>query len=86
MPGACLMMSVSGPPRLLVISESAPLRMTSTRSGEPASAIAILNPSAIDSTAIRTMTTPAMPIMPTIDELSLWGIVRMLRSVTATVC
>ena len=39
-PGACLMMSASGPPMPLVISSSAPLRITSARSGDPAAVIA----------------------------------------------
>ncbi len=55
MPGACLMMSTSGPLSPLVISLSAPLRMTSARSGEPAPRIAAVNPSPIDSTATSTI-------------------------------
>src|SRR5690606_3722594 len=76
----------SGPPRPLVISESAPLRITMARSGDPASCIDALNPSAIDSTATRTTTTPAMPMMATMDDPSRCGMVRRLSTVTATIC
>ena len=79
------MMSASTPVRPLVISLSAPLRITSTRAGEPASCIAALNPAAIDSTDTSTTTTPAMPMMATPDEPRRCGMVRRLRAVTANV-
>ena len=65
MPGACLMMSTSAPETPLVISLSAPLRITSARSGDPDPCIAAANPAAIDSTDTNTTTTPAMPTMAT---------------------
>ena len=73
MPGACLMMSTSAPPRPLVISLSAPLRITSARVGEPEPRIAAVKPAAIDSTETSTTTTPAMPTMATPDEPSRCG-------------
>ena len=86
MPGACLMMSTSGPPRPLVISLSAPLRMTSARLGEPERCIAAVKPAAIDSTDTKTTTTPAMPTIATSDEPSRGGMVRRLSAMTASVC
>ena len=77
-PGACLMMSTSGPPSPLVISLSAPLRITSARTGEPDSSIAAAKPCAIDSTDTSTITTPAMPTIATPDEPSRCGMVRRL--------
>ena len=71
--------------RPLVISLSAPLRMTSARVGEPDSRIAAVNPAAIDSTDTSTTTTPAMPTMATPDEPSRCGMVRRLSAVTAMV-
>ena len=85
MPGACLMTSTSGPLRPLVISLSAPLRITSARSGEPDPCIAAVKPAAIDSTDTNTTTTPAMPTMATPDELRRCGIVRMFSASTASV-
>ena len=60
--------------------------MIITLFGLPASAIAARNPSAIDSTATKTMTTPATPIIDTADDPSRCGIVLMLSEATATVC
>ncbi len=85
-PGACLMTSTSGPPRPLVISPSAPLRMTSARLGDPDPRMAAENPAAIDSTDTKTMTTPAMPTMATIDEPRRAGMVLKLSAMTASVC
>ena len=68
MPGACRMRSDSVPLTPLVISLSAPLRITSARDGEPDSPIAAVKPAAIDSTDTSTTTTPAMPMMATPDE------------------
>ena len=85
MPGACLMISTSGPPRPLVISLSAPLRMTSARLADPDPRMAAANPAEIDSTDTKTTTTPAMPITATADEPSLAGMVRRLSAMMATV-
>src|SRR5262245_12713987 len=80
------MTSALAPLRPLVISESAPLRRMMTRSGEPASVSAARKPSAIESTATNTITTPAMPTTATADELRRCGIVRTLSAETASVC
>ena len=69
----------------LVISLSAPLRITIARLGEPASAIAAVKPEAIESTDTSTTTTPAMPMMATPEEPRRCGMVRRFSSVTATV-
>ena len=74
----------AGPP--LVISLSAPLRMTSARSREPDPCIAAVKPAAIDSTDTNTTTTPAMPTIATAEELRRCGIVRMFSAMTASVC
>ena len=84
-PGACLMMSTSGPPSPLVISLSAPLRITSARDVDPEPCMAAVKPEAIDSTETSTITTPAMPMMATPDEPSRCGMVRRLSAVTASV-
>src|SRR5262245_11496578 len=86
MPGASLMILISGPSIPLVISVSAPARNTSARPCEPDPAIALENPAEIDSTETNTTTTPAIPMMATAEEPSLCGIVRRLRDNTATVC
>src|SRR5258705_6440642 len=84
-PGASLMMSASAPLNPLVTSESAPRRITIARLGEPASAIAARKPSPIDSTATKTITTPAMPTIATADELRRCGMVRTLSAETMNV-
>ena len=56
----------SSPENPLVISVSLPVRSTMIRSGSPAFVIADLNPSAIERTDTKTITTPAMPMMATI--------------------
>jgi hypothetical protein len=86
MPGASTISFASSPESPLVISVSLPDRNTSTRSGSPAPVIAALNPSAIDNTAVKTMTTPAMPMIATVDEPSRWPIERRVTPVTAKVC
>src|ERR1700752_1991084 len=86
MPGACLMTSTSAPSRPLVISLSAPLRITGARLGEPDPVIAAEKPAAIDSTDTNTTTTPAIPTTATADELSRAGIVRRFSAVTAMIC
>src|SRR5262245_43601340 len=80
------MTSTSGPGITLVISSSEPERMTMARPGEPALAIAVNRPSAIDSTATKTTTTPAMPTIATAEEPARCGSVRRLRRVTAPIC
>jgi hypothetical protein len=69
-PGACLITSTSFRLRPLVISLSAPLRITMARDGEPEPRIAAVKPDAIDSTETNTTTTPAMPTMATPDDPS----------------
>src|SRR5262249_32946314 len=86
MPGASLMILASVPSMPLVISVSEPARMTIARPGEPEPVIAAENPAEIDSTDTKTTTTPAIPIMATVEEPSLLGIVRRLSSITANVC
>src|SRR5687767_13693546 len=80
------MMSTSAPPRPLVISLSAPLRITSARTGDPDASIAAAKPCAIDNTETSTITTPAMPTIATPDEPRRCGMVRRLTIVTASVC
>jgi hypothetical protein len=60
-PGALAMMRVSSLLMMLVISVSAPLRMTSAAAGEPPVVMARRNPWAMDSIPTSTATTPAMP-------------------------
>ncbi len=79
------MRSASLPLTPLVISLSAPLRITSARVGEPEFCIAAVKPAAIESTDTSTTTTPAMPMMATPDELRRWGMVRRLSAVMAMV-
>ena len=63
--GASFTTTMSSRIRMLVISESEPVRMTIAVSGDPVFAIVALMPSAIDSTDTRTATTPAMPTTAT---------------------
>src|SRR5262245_13451984 len=86
MPGASLMTLVSSPSSLLVISVSEPARRTRVRPFEPEPSIAAENLAEIDSTDTNTTTTPAIPIIATVEEFNLLGIVRRLSSMTATVC
>src|SRR5688572_5657197 len=86
MPGACLITSMSAPSSPLVISVSAPLRITSARLGEPDPCMAAENPAAIDSTETNTTTTPAMPTIATAEELRRAGIVLRFSAITAVVC
>ena len=65
MPGACLMMSTSGPleaARHLAVGAAA---HDQRAIGLPDPCIAAVNPAAIDSTETKTTTTPAMPMMAT---------------------
>jgi hypothetical protein len=73
----------SSPENPLVISVSLPWRRTMTVCGSPVPLIAARKPSAIDSTAVKTMTTPAMPITATIVDPRRWGIERSVTPVTA---
>ena len=54
--------------------------------GSPDDSIVALTPSAIESTATKTSTTPAMPITATADEPSRSRIDRMVTPVTAIIC
>src|SRR5207244_2161990 len=54
--------------------------------GSPTVAMAALKPSAIDSTPRKTTTTPAMPMIATVDDPSRWRIERRLTPVTAMIC
>src|SRR5687767_14129744 len=80
------MMSTSGPPRPLVITLSAPLRITIARTGDPDASMAATKPCAIDNTETSTITTPAIPTIATPDEPRRCGMVRRLTIVTANVC
>src|SRR3954454_4245531 len=82
MPGACFMISTASPASPLVISLSAPPRMMMARSGAPAVCIVREKPSAIDRTATKTITTPAMPTTATADEPRRSRMVRMLSQAT----
>ena len=53
---------------------------------DPDPFMAAEKPAEIDSTDTNTMTTPAIPMMATVEEPSRAGIVRKLRNSTATVC
>ena len=86
MPGASVMRRASSPEKPLVISVSLPDRMTITVRGSPLPCIAARNPSAIDSTAQNTMTTPPIPMMATTEEPSRCGIDCRVTVVTAMVC
>src|SRR5262245_51804232 len=86
MPGASLMIRASVPSTPLVISVSDPARKTRARPDDPDPAIALENPSDMDSTDTKTTTTPAIPIMATAEEPSRAGIVRRFIIITATVC
>ena len=66
-PAASLMMRVSARARALLSSLSLPPRMTIAVSEEPAPASADWKPSAIESTATKTSTTPATPTIATAE-------------------
>jgi hypothetical protein len=68
MPGASVMSRASSPENPLVISVSLPARITITVRGSPVPCIAARNPSAIESTAVNTMTTPPIPMIATTEE------------------
>ncbi len=80
------MISIVSPKRALIISLSLPARRTSALSGEPAPRSVFLKPSPIDSTATKTATTSAMPIVVESDAPSRCGIVRTAVEVTAPTC
>ena len=85
MPGASEMSFTCSPEKPLVISVSLPARSTMTVCGSPVPVIAARKPSAIDSTAVKTITTPAMPMTATVDEPSRCGIDRSVTPVTAMI-
>ena len=62
------MSRASSPPNPLVISVSLAARRTMTVRGSPVPCMAARNPSAIERTAVNTMTTPAMPMTATVDD------------------
>src|SRR3954471_3310778 len=86
MPGACFMISTASPASPLVISLSAPPRMMMARSAAPAVCIVREKPSAIDSTATKTITTPAIPTTATADDPRRSRMVRMLNQATEKIC
>jgi hypothetical protein len=81
-PGASEMIRVSSRSRPLIISLSLPARSTIAVSGAAVEVIAFLTPSAIENTAIDTITTPATPTIVASEEPRRWGIVRRLTQVT----
>src|SRR5262245_7396054 len=80
------MTRTASPARPLVISVSLPALRISTTSGSPEAFIVAFTPSAIDRTATKTSTTPAMPMTATAEEPSRAGMERMLTPVTAMIC
>ena len=80
-PGASLMTRVLSRGRPLLSSVSLPPRMTMAVSGEPAPARAARNPSAMESTATKTTTTPATPVTATRDEPARCGTVRSVSAI-----
>ena len=64
---------------------SLPARITMIVRGSPTEAIAALKPSPIDSTPRKTTTTPAMPMMATVDDPSRWRIERRFTLDTAMI-
>jgi hypothetical protein len=74
-PGAWAMISIESPKSALIISLSLPARITMALSGDPAARSVFLNPSPIDSTATKTATTSAMPIVVERDAPRRCGIV-----------
>src|SRR4051812_9077276 len=85
-PGASRIMRTSVPSRPLVISVSTPFRRMSARSADPVPIIADENPEEIDSTDTNTITTPAIPMIATMEDPSRDGMVCRFISVTAIVC
>src|SRR5215207_4954185 len=86
MPGAFTIVRTSSPLRPLVISVSDPDLRIMTRRSSPFSLIAARKPSAIDSTEVKTITTPATPITATADEPSRCEIDLSVTTVTARIC
>ncbi len=85
-PAASPMIRTSSRDRALTISLSEPARITTAVSGDPVDCMVARKPSAIESTAMNTATTPAIPTMATMEEPSRWRIVRMFSSVTIATC
>ncbi len=86
MPGVWAMMSVASPSSTLIISLSLPLRRMIALSGDPAARIVRRKPSPIDSTAMNTTTTPAMPKTVASEAPRRSGMVRTAVAVTAPTC
>ena len=82
-PAASLTIRVLASASVLLSSESLPPRMTIAVSGDPAPVRAAWNPSAMDSTATKTITTPVTPITATAEDPARWGSVRSVSAVTA---
>ena len=85
-PGACLMTSTSGPLRPLVISLSAPPRMTSARSGEPDALHRRLKSGCNRQHRDEHDDDAGDADDGDADELSRCGMVRMFSESTASVC
>src|SRR5712691_4584953 len=85
-PGASPMTFASSRPRMLIISLSAPERMTIAASGAPVDSIVFLNPWPIESTPTSTATTPATPNIAVAAAPLRRGRVRRLNSMSALVC
>ena len=86
MPGAFMIVRASSPPMPLVISVSDPDLRIMTRRASPFSLIAARKPSAIDSTDVKTITTPATPMTATADDPSRCEIDLRVTTVTARIC
>jgi hypothetical protein len=84
-PGFSWMKRTCSPPSPLVISLSAPERITITVSSSPVAAMALRKPSAIERTPTNTMTTPTIPKIATAEEPRRWRIDRRLTLVTAII-
>ena len=82
-PGACATTSASDLSITLVISLSAPERITMAVSGEPVEVITRRNPSPIDNTPTSTATTPAMPNIAATADPRRVGRLRILKPISA---
>ena len=85
-PGASLMIRVCSSSSTLDISVSLPARSTSAVPDEVPLSMTLRKPSAIDSTATNTATTPAKPTTATLDEPSRCRRLIRFTPVTASVC
>src|SRR5215207_1839303 len=81
-PGASEMMRVASRSRPLIISLSLPERRTIAVSAEAFEVMVLRKPSAIDSTATNTATTPATPSTAAAEAPRRWPMVRRLSQVT----